>query len=54
MISNGNSTEWSPIRSVITRVIYIYIYIYIYVYIYIFLLLINHKNYNFQEKSVEE
>ena len=46
MISNGNSTEWSPIRSVITRVIYIYIYI--------FLLLINHKNYDFQEKSVEE
>ena len=50
MISNGNSAEWSPIRSVITRVIYIYIYIYIY----FFFLLINHKNYNFQEKSVEE
>ena len=47
MISNGNSTEWSPIQSVITRVIYIYIYFF-------FLLLINHKNYDFQEKSVEE
>ena len=51
MISNGNSTEWSPIRSVITRVIYIYIYIFYFIF---FLLLINHKNYDFQEKSVEE
>ena len=39
VISNGNMIEWSPIRSVIIRVITQV------------LLLINHKNYNFPEKK---
>ena len=49
-VSNGNRTEWSPIRSVIIRVItksddraagvrFVYHE------------LINHKNYNFREKK---
>ena len=54
-VSNGNRTEWSPIRSVIIRVITKYLFITSMIKDRIGrhedLLPINHKNYNFREKK---
>ena len=61
-ISNGNRTEWSPIRSVIIRVItksddraagvrFVYHEFYYLFRLSWVLLQINHKNYNFREKK---
>ena len=54
-ISNGNGTEWSPIRSVIIRVIIKSLFITSIITDrigrYEVLLPIKHKNYNFREKK---
>ena len=49
-ISNNNETRWSPIRSVIIRVITKSDYRGVR-FVYHDLLSINHKNYNFREKK---
>ena len=55
LISNGNRTEWSPIRSVIIRVITKSLFITSVITDWIgrheVLSSINHKNYNFREKE---